>query len=178
MLNSMDDPEAADAVNCLARLVQSDWRIALVVTGGGSGAVTQCFRRPQASVNFVEAVIPYSRKSLEDYLGRPPIAGSASPETATQAAMVAHDRATRLGSGDIQDAVGISLLAVLPTQPRRDDQTHRICVSMQAAGGSANWMTEIDDGSMTRQDAEQMADRMFWTAIEHLLSPSVGSGLS
>ncbi|TWU56806.1 hypothetical protein Poly51_27230 [Rubripirellula tenax] len=155
------------------RLADTPWQIAMVLSGGGSGAVGICFRRAGASVNFVEANIPYSRASLESYLGAPPFDGYASVDTAQQAATVARSRAIRLGNGNEQRSAGLALLAVLPTEPSRQDGC-RVVVALQTANESKTWVQSIDkatDGERhDRSSAESIADHMVIVAIEHLLS--------
>ncbi|MGB7324835.1 MAG: CinA family protein [Rubripirellula sp.] len=170
-MNSSPDQWATDL---FARLVQSDWQIALVVTGGGSGAISHCFRRQGASKNFVEAAIPYSRASLESYLGAPPADSSASTATARQAASSAYKRAETLGTKSADHAVGLAMLAVLPTDPPRPDVC-RICVAMQTSRESTVWSTMLDDHAgcqnrQKRQAAESIADQMVLNALAHLLS--------
>ncbi len=167
---SVLDPNAspeASLSESMNRIFQTRWKIALVVTGGGSGAIAKCFRRSGASRNFVEAVIPYSHAALADYLNGPPVAGHADLSTATQIASVAFDRAVKVGGGDPKDAVGIALVAALPTDPPRD-HIHRIHVALHADSLRQTWSCELTDRTYTRQQAEDIADAMVLAAIEFL----------
>ena len=65
----------------------------MVLTGGGSGVISRCLRRPGASLNFVEAVMPYSRQATQQYLGVEPSEGYASAQTAKALAQTAQRRA-------------------------------------------------------------------------------------
>ena len=107
-------------------LTQSPLQISLVVSGGGSGAVARCFRRPGASQGFVEAVIPYSRTALASYLAVEPRGTAASPQRARQLAETALARALALADRDPPYATaGISLVAALPTTVKRRFQKHQ-----------------------------------------------------
>ena len=145
----------------------------MVVSGGGTGAITSCFRRAGASRNFVEAVVPYSRKAMTEYLGEPAAGPYASLQTAKQLAKRALTRASDLAdSGDAQPA-GLSLVASLPTQPPRD-QIHQIHVAVCAAGPDGSfmnqdWSRQIESGITSRETAEAIADQMLADAIERML---------
>lgn len=182
------------------RLSQTQAQIALVVSGGGSGAVAACFRRSGASKNFVEAAIPYSRKAMFDYLGCQPIGPSASRETAQQLARSAHRRAlassipntivndyevqntvrqsTGSASNEKQDladrAVGLALVAALPTVPPRD-HVHQAHVAIHCQVLSRAWSQTLDLANLTARDpdlrsqAESIADQMIYRALGEII---------
>jgi hypothetical protein len=168
---SNDDPASAAEVSfsdLMRRLGRTGWNISLVVTGGGSGAIGQCFRRPGASKNFVEAVVPYSHAAVADYLDGPTTGGHADLSTAVQIAAVAFRRATNLGTGDRHHAAGIALVAALPTAPPRD-HVDRIHVVMHTEKDRQTWSRELTDRRYSRDAAETIADAMIHAAIESLL---------
>jgi hypothetical protein len=157
----------------LQTLAGADKRISLVVTGGGSGAVTHCLRRAGASRNFVDAVIPYSRAAVTDYLGCPPVDSSASSAVAKQLAAVALRHATELDDGsdaqrrDAVESAGIALVAALPTTPPRRGQD-RIHVALQTAQRGVLWSLELPKDAHTRETAETVADEMVFLALAEL----------
>jgi hypothetical protein len=153
----------------LETLGGSGKRISLVVTGGGSGAIQHCFRRHGASRNFVDAVIPYSRAAVANYLGCPPADSSASGSVARQLASVALARASRLDDdpSDSCEAVGIALVAALPTTPRRRGQD-RIHVAVRRPQKGVLWSLELAKDAHTREDAETIADEMIFRALAEL----------
>ena len=150
-------------------LVVTPFQVALVVTGGGTGAVERCFRRPGASGNFVEAVIPYSRAASQEYLGQPPAGPYASEEFARQLAELAFHRASRLSDREQSVPVGISLAAALPTN-RADTTEQRIHVALHTVNQQRCWSESWSKGSHTRVSAEALADQMVYRAINALIN--------
>lgn len=173
----------------LQSLSKTQLQIAMVVSGGGSGAVATCFRRCGASKNFVEAAIPYSRKAMFDYLGCQPIGPSASRETAQQLARSAHRRA--IANSDLngdqnaesnlindQDlakrAVGLSLVAALPTTPPRD-HIHQVHVAIHCQFLTKVWSQTLDLATLTAGDsdlrsaAESIADQTIFDALGEII---------
>ena len=151
----------------LDRLHASDVRIAVVVSGGGSGAIARCFRRAGASRTFVEAAVPYSHAAMQDYLGHKPTGPSASVETARQLSEVAWDRCQRLSDVDDFRAAGIALVAALPTSMHRKGHD-RIHVAVRCDGKTQTWSENLAGGEFTRESAESLADEMFLTALSSL----------
>ena len=151
-------------------LCQQPFQIALVCTGGGAGAIAKCFRRSGASCNFVDAAIPYSRAASDEYLGAPTNDSRASKEFAQRLASAAFARAIRLSEVDAPVAVGIGLVAVLPTLPANDVE-ERIHVAMHRQGDQQVWSTELEKGTQTRESAEAIADEMLLRALEYLVKP-------
>ena len=116
MINKLAFQPTEGRWDCLLeQLSISKIQIAMVVTGGGTGVISRCLRRSGASLNFVEAVVPYSRLATQRYLGLEPTEGYASQHTANALAQVAHSRATSLTEKD-QRCFGIALTATLPTK--------------------------------------------------------------
>lgn len=151
-------------------LASTKYQIALVVSGGGSGALTRCFRRPGASANFVEGVIPYSRQAQASYLERPSEGSSASPQRARQLAATAFSRARSLSDQEAKShAAGIALVAALPTVPPRRG-TDRIHVALRTDEHAAVWTLELPKGRFDRATAETLADDMIFLALAHLTS--------
>jgi nicotinamide mononucleotide (NMN) deamidase PncC len=152
----------------LDRLHTSDFQIAIVISGGGSGSLAKCFRHPGASKTFVEAVIAYSRASMTEYLGEAPVGTSASADTARQLSLAAIDRCTRLSDAEEFTPVGIAIVAALPTSvPRKG--ADRIHVAMTVNGTTQTWASELPKGEFTRESAEDAADRMLSDALTQLL---------
>ncbi len=125
----------------------------------------------------MEAVIPYSRASLAEYLGCRPTESSASPAVAKQLASVAMQRAAGLGDdeNDRREPAGIALVAALPTTPRRRGRD-RIHVALRTHSSGVLWSLELAKGAHTRQSAETIADEMVYLALAELTKnqPSAG----
>lgn len=92
----------------LAQVESSPLQIALVVTGGGSGAMARCFARAGASRHFVDAAVPYSRRALSAYLNGGDATPSVCRPVAESMACAARRRAADWGSGEGWGTVGLS----------------------------------------------------------------------
>jgi hypothetical protein len=151
-----------------ASLTQSPLQIALVVTGGGSGAVAHCFRRAGASAVLVEAVIPYSRLSLANYLNVQPRGSSASPARAHQLAATALARAGALTDREMPyETAGLALVAALPTiHPRKG--ADRIHVSLHTQRERELWSAELPKDAFDRDTAEAITEEMIFIALSGL----------
>lgn len=166
-------------------LRDSRLRIALVVTGGGSGAVRHCFRREGASRNFIEGVIPYSHAALSDYLGGPPADSSASASVVKQLASVALERAARLSDETAEppgQPAGIALVAALPTTPRRrgSDRIHVAMLTQESTQSQTLgtiWSLKLAKDAFSREQAESIADEMIRLAICQLIAGEVDDSL-
>ncbi|MHC2069315.1 nucleotidyl transferase family protein [Bremerella sp. T1] len=125
----------------IRQLHRSPWRMAAVVTGGGSEALSQLLSLPGASDTVLEAVIPYSSASLEDYLRYKP-SHYCSRATAQAMAMRAFFRArelqSRISPTDIDDMhlVGIGCSASLRSLRPKKGQ-HRVHIAVQTASSSS-----------------------------------------
>ncbi len=153
----------------LARLSDSGIQIALVVTGGGAGALGKCFTRPGASTNFVEATVPYSRGAATAYLAGKPIGSSASPDRAAQLATTALNRAESHTDRDAPiEAAGIALVAALPTTiPRKDkDRAH---LSVRTRGAMTHWSLDLGQGTLDRETAESLCEQLILVGLAELI---------
>ena len=153
-------------------LCLSDMQIAIVVTGGGTGAISRCLRRSGASLNFVEAVVPYSRMATQQYLGFEPTEGYASQPTAKVLAQTAYRRATSYINTP-QLAFGIALTATLPTKPLSSDarltQTCCIHVASQGEDLGRGWSLCFAAKPSEREISESIAEQMFLIALQDSL---------
>lgn len=148
----------------LNRLHLINARICLVVTGGGSGAIGKCFGRPGASKHLIEAVVPYSRLSAIDYLGRDPEIPSVCETMAAEFAVVAKRRAERLADDGVGVPLGIALTAALPTKPPRNQQ-EAIFVARCLKDETQLWSAKLPQGHFDRAAGEQIAEAMIWEAL-------------
>lgn len=160
--------QQSDWQTLLDGLASSATRISLVVTGGGSGAVSRCLRRAGASRNFVDAAAPYSRAAVADYLGTEPAGAAASGEVARQLGAAALARAFDLDDvSQPPERAGIGLAAALPTTPPRPVR-NRIHVALQRPQHGVLWSLELATGTQTRESAETIADEMVYRALAEL----------
>jgi hypothetical protein len=76
---------------------RSPFRIVLAITGGGTEAIGELLRHGGGSDTILEAMVPYSKESLHDLIGKKPDK-YASAETAKDMAMSTYRRALLLDS--------------------------------------------------------------------------------
>jgi nicotinamide mononucleotide (NMN) deamidase PncC len=152
----------------LQTMTQRPWQIALVISGGGSGAIGSCLARPGASRCFVEAVMPYSRRAMNDYLGQRPTCPSASVQMARLMAERALVRAAELS--DVPDAtpVGVAMTCALPTIPPRD-HVNQIHVAIASHDIAKDWSRALGPEVETRERAETIANEMLLQTLTESL---------
>ena len=165
----------------LSQLLKTDWQIALAICGGGTSAIQRCFARSGASNHFVQAVVPYSRAAMAEYLRSKPPQQAVSQATALVLAKTAFSNAVRLSDRQSRLHAGISLTAALPTVPPRD-QHHQVHVALvmtdQGSDGESpstlchSWFRDINDPSTDRVDSEAIAESMVLGALETIIGAS------
>lgn len=175
--------ETCPVADLLPLLKAFGWHAALVVAGGGSGAVGECFRIPGASQVFVDAAIPYSRAAMLAYLnGRPPTAGSAAAATAVQLGRRALTRAKAWADQDsncttelypsrragTRRFAGLACVAALPTNRTRQGRD-RIHVVARTSESNCGWSAWLAPQTHTRTEAEALADAMIFGALGALV---------
>ncbi len=128
----------------------SGFKAALVVTGGGSGAVHALLSRAGASRFVLEAQIPYSPEALTDYLGEAP-AQSCSEESAQQLATRALSRASSLTPQSSRLVIGIACTAALHTTRVRKG-SDRAFIGLRSAEKEACHTLNLSQGSRTEQE--------------------------
>src|SRR5437016_8015927 len=115
----------------VARIHASGRRVALAITGGGSGVIAWLLRVPGGSRTLVEAVVPYGEGALVDFLGHEP-AQACGADTAVAMARRALTRAERHSARDAA-VVGVGVTASLVTdRPKHGD--HRCHIAVPDAG--------------------------------------------
>ncbi|MEW4563482.1 CinA family protein [Bremerella sp. JC770] len=125
----------------IRQLHRSPWRLAAVVTGGGSEALSQLLSVPGASDTVLEAVVPYSSASLEDYLRFKPshyCSRATAQAMAMRAFFRARDLQSRISPTELDDMhlVGIGCSASLRSLRPKKGQ-HRVHIAVQSATSSS-----------------------------------------
>ena len=141
---------------------------ALVLTGGGTGAIPLLLRRPGGSRTVLDVAVPYGAAAVADYLGEAP-AQACSAGTAEALARRAFGRAVELRPNALTPVVGLGATAALATDRVRqgEDRLHAA-----AFDGSRALALELRFASRqaSRQAQETAAER----AIVALLADAVG----
>ena len=141
---------------------------ALVLAGGGTGAIPLLLRRPGGSRTVLDVAVPYGPAAVADYLGEEP-AQACSVETAEALARRAFQRACQFRGDGSLPVVGLGATAALATDRvrRGEDRLHAA-----AFDGSRILALELPFSSRqaNRQAQETAAER----AIVALLADAVG----
>ena len=133
----------------------------ITVTGGGSGLLSSLLGVGGASATVLEAYVPYSSRSLCEWLGAEP-AQACSDETARAMAVRAFLRAVELG-GDFGFAVTAALAT---TRPKRG--AHRAHLAFHDASSTRAWSLALDK-SGAREWEERMVATTAIEALAHAL---------
>ena len=152
----------AEIRELVEKIHASPIRIALVVSGGGSRAITHLLEVAGASATLLEAVVPYCEAAVVEYLGGPPD-HFCSASTARSMAMAAFGRACRYSEGDPLPA-GVACTASLATiRPKRGG--HRVHVAVQTAARTLTWSLELQKGRRDRLAEEELAASVLINAV-------------
>lgn len=147
----------------ISALHASGRKAALVITGGGSGAVGELLRVPGGSRLLIEAQIPYDAAALATFLGFAP-AQSCSADTAIAMARSVRARAARLAPTGA-DPVGIGATAALVSdRPRKGE--HRFHIAYAGSAGIAHCTGVMAKGRRDRAAEEDLVARaiVLWLA--------------
>ncbi|MEN7974059.1 MAG: hypothetical protein ABFR47_09530 [Verrucomicrobiota bacterium] len=128
----------------------SGYKAAVVVTGGGSGAVHALLSHPGASRFVLDIQIPYSAEALAAYLGGT-VVRACSEETVRLLAQVALARASRF-THPASEAIGIACTSALQTNRERKG-SDRAYICIKSTEKEVLHKLELEPGSRGRQDA-------------------------
>ena len=139
----------------------SPLRGVVVVTGGGSLALSELLCVPGASRTVLEAAVPYAAAALVRLLGAPP-EQFCSPRTARAMAMAAFDRALVLdrpasaaGNASGESLVGVACTASLASdRPKRGE--HRAYIAVQTLFATETTALTLHKDARTRLEEEQL----------------------
>jgi len=105
-------------------IINSNYQIVFVTTGGGASALSNILTTPGASNIFLEAQIPYNKKTLTEYLNKN-VENSCNAITAVNLADIAFKRAINI-TNKKKLILGVSCTAALKTLRKRKgkDRAH------------------------------------------------------
>jgi Cytidylyltransferase-like len=146
-------PSDAAWQQLISALHASGRKAALAITGGGSAAIGELLRVPDASRLLIEAQVPYDAQALATFLGFAP-AQACSSDTAIAMAQSARARATRLVPAGT-DLVGLGATAALVSdRPRKGE--HRFHIAFSNAAGIAHCTCVMAKGRRDRAAEEDL----------------------
>lgn len=141
---------------------------ALVLAGGGTGAIPLLLRRPGGSRTVLDIAVPYGPKAVAAYLGEAP-ASACSAKTTQALARRAFERAVEFRPDSSVPVVGLGATAALATDRVRRGEDRLHAAAFDGARILAlEWRFEPPHTS--RQAQESAAER----AIAALLADAVG----
>jgi nicotinamide mononucleotide (NMN) deamidase PncC len=159
-LNPMPPPENETLIR---QIHASGRQLVIAVTGGGSMAISGLLQVPGASATVLEAIVPYSAKSLDQWVGGI-IEQYCSEKTARAMAVRAFERARELSAADAHKLIGIGATASLATnRPKRG--AHRIHIARQSAAITSLTTCNFLDSANTRAEEENASTQLVLQAI-------------
>ncbi|MBI3756340.1 MAG: CinA family protein [Deltaproteobacteria bacterium] len=145
-------------VPLITRIHASPTMAVIVVTGGGAQAIADLLAVPGASKTVLEALVPYSERSLTEFLGTAPMQ-AVSMETAATMARAAHQRALRLREEEITPVLGLSCTATLATnRPKKGD--HRAHLGLCNGEKTQVYSLILTKGARDRQEEERVVSNL------------------
>ena len=134
----------------------------LAVSGAGTQAVAWLLGVSGASRTILEAIVPYGRLSMQEFLGFEP-AQSAAADTARHLARRCYEKA-RSQLEDDSPPVGLACAATIATdRPKRGD--HRAFVSAWDAHTTATWALTFHKGLRDRAGEEEIVSLLIVRAL-------------
>jgi nicotinamide mononucleotide (NMN) deamidase PncC len=156
-------PSDAAWQQLISTLHASGRKVALAITGGGSGAVGELLRVPGGSRLLIEAQIPYDTQALAAFLGFAPAQACCS-DNAIAMARTARARATGLVPAGT-DLVGLGATAALVSdRPRKGE--HRFHIAFANSAQIAHCTCVLAKGRRDRAAEEDLVSRaiVLWLA--------------
>jgi hypothetical protein len=155
-------------VSLLARIHAAPQMAVLVVTGGGAQAIADLLAVPGASKTVLEALVPYSDRSLTEFLGASPTQ-AVSADTAATMARVAYQRALQLREEPTVPVLGLSCTATLVTD-RSKKGDHRAHVGLCTRTDIRVYSLTLTKGARDRQGEERVVSNL----LLHTLADACG----
>ena len=153
------DPKTRELIE---RVHASDTVAVIVAAGAGSQAVRDLMAVPGASRTVLEALMPYGRASLSDFLGYEPET-TVGPGVAADMARRAYRRALRLREG-APPAVGVGCTATIATD-RMKRGAHRCHVEAWSSTGRTGYSLELVKGLRDRAGEESIVSGLMLRAL-------------
>ncbi len=148
--------------NLIERVHASPALAMVAVTGGGAQAISCLLTVPGASRTVLEVIVPYSERSLEEFLGQRP-EKIVSADTAELMARRAFERAKFLADDSTQ-VVGIGCTAAIATD-RLKRGKHRVYVSRCTADSRLTYSIVFTKGLRNRDGEDEIVSLLVLRAL-------------
>lgn len=156
-----------DLTQFITQLHNHPAKIVLVTAGAGTYALASLLEVAGASRTLLEAVVPYSHPSFDDFLGITP-EKYVHPKTAKLLAGRAFTRAHWL-SEEEEPLVGLACSATIATdRPKRGK--HRAHIATWQAERLVHHLIEFDKGARGRQGEEHIVSKIMLNALAEAFS--------
>jgi nicotinamide mononucleotide (NMN) deamidase PncC len=142
----------------ITQIHASPVRAVLVVTGGGTQALADLLAVPGASRTLLEALVPYSEKSLVAFLGSSP-AQAVSVATAATLAQAAYRRAVSLRDNETVPVIGLACTATLVTD-RPKKGAHRAHIGFCDGKRTQVYSLTLQKGARNRPQEERVVSAL------------------
>jgi hypothetical protein len=152
-----------DTISLITKIHATPVMAVIVVTGGGAQAIADLLAVPGASRTLLEALVPYSEKSLVTFLGAPP-AQAVSVETAKALAHKAYQRAEQLRDNPHVPVLGLSCTATLVTD-RPKKGAHRAHIGTDNGIQQRVYSLTLKKGARDRLGEERVVSNLLLHAF-------------
>ena len=131
------------------------FKLVFVSSGGGGSAISDLLKVPGASQTVLESYIPYSRESMDEYLGFKP-SYYCGLQTTVNMAVTAFNRAKKLASNaDPSTLLGVAVTATLSTTYEKLG-SHRFFVCIHGLDSTHVLSCYLTKGKRTRSSEEEL----------------------
>jgi hypothetical protein len=167
---SSTHPPSDPLAETISAIHDSPTRLAMAITGGGSGALSRLLAVPGASRTLLDAQVPYSANALTNFLGRQPDR-FCDESTALAMAVVAYQRATRLvdDPGQNYPILGLAATASLASDRTKQGE-HRALVALQTNSTTTLARLDLEKNVRSRAEEEHL---LAWLIVQ-LLAEAAG----
>ncbi len=135
-------------------LKYSDAKIVLVASGGGTQVIPQLLAPGGASDVMLEALVPYAKSAVTEFLGSEPLA-FCSDHTARQLAVAGWQRSVKLSNHGLNN-VGVAVTASLRSEKPKMGQ-HRVHVAVHRVNGTCTATLRLTKNTRSRLEEEYIA---------------------
>lgn len=154
-----------EQVELVKKIHTSGCNIILVITGGGSGAIGELLKHGGGSSTLLEAIVPYSSKSIENFIGIKP-EKFVSDRTARLLAMGAFQQALKYNS---ENPVGFGVTCSLVKENERKDRKHEIYIAAQTTLTTSIYYLLLT-ANRSREMEEKIVSDLIINVIVHICS--------
>ena len=164
-----------NTTSLITQIHTSPVMVVLVVTGGGAQALADLLAVPGASRTLLEALVPYSERSLAEFLGALPVQ-SVSVTAAGALARTAYQRAIRLRKDENVPVVGLACTATLVTD-RPKQGAHRAHVGLCVGEKTQVHSLALQKGARDRQGEERLVSDFLLQVLAEACGLTLGADL-